>query len=115
MKSFYFWNLRSHGCLPDSTTGILQPSCALVAAESLASARTFLRAAGLSAKGFRLASSTHAALLRDHPAGTVLWTTTSSDEFIVGRSVDDYVRENPTVRTVHAERERPGDGDQRHS
>jgi|GEM_PF-6369817 len=96
MKTFYFTDLRSHGALRESTTPILRPTWAVVRSASLGDARRALRGSGLSAKFFRIATSSEAALVESHAPGTVVWSRDIEDDPIVGVSVDEWVAEHPS-------------------
>jgi len=104
MKTFYFTDLRSHGALRESTTSILRPIWAVVRSASLGDARRALRASGLSAKFFRVATSSEAALVENRAPGTVVWTRDIEEDPIVGVSVDEWVAAHPSgayVRYTH--------------
>ncbi|SKC37389.1 hypothetical protein [Krasilnikoviella flava] len=97
MKTFYFHELKSHGVLGRSSTQYLLPSRAVVRADSLSSARRFLRDVGLSGKSYRIATASEARLIDDFEPGTVAWTTAdmTEGEWVIRQTVDEYVREHP--------------------
>ncbi|SKC78547.1 hypothetical protein SAMN04324258_3812 [Krasilnikoviella flava] len=97
MKTFYFHELKSHGDLGRSSTQHLLPSLAVVRADSLTRARRFLRDVGLSGKSYRIATASEARLIDDLEPGTVAWTTAdmTEGEWVIGQTVDEYVREHP--------------------